>query len=158
MKRRRANYMARINRCPTPRQLEMGGTVTSDAVANAVQRERKRSERAKSWEDDFAFHVQAHRLPPITRKFQFARSLGRKWEADFAYPDRQLLIEVDGGIWRKGGGAHSHPMQILRDMSKGNDAAYLGYHVLRFTSDEVRNGSAVAFLIRVLSSRGWTRE
>jgi very-short-patch-repair endonuclease len=141
-----------------PRQLELGGTLTNSAVAAAMKRERNRAERSKSWEDDFAFHVKAQHLPPIMRKYQFAHTLGRKWEADFAYPDRHLLIEIDGGIWRKGGGAHSHPTQILRDMEKGNDAAFLGYRVLRFTSDQVRDGHAVAFLIRILNKQGWTRE
>lgn len=156
--RRRRSYFARLAARPIPRQLEIGGTVTNGAVSDAVNRERRRAKRSKSWEDEFAFRVAANRLPPISRKFKFALSIGRKWEADFAYPDRGLLIEIDGGIWRRGGGAHSHPTQILRDMTKGNDAAYLGYRVLRFTSDQVRNGDAVAFLIRFLSKQGRTRE
>lgn len=143
-----------------PSQLELAGTITSAQVAGAFARtNRRKRNRGDSAEGDFGVHVRAHRLPPIQRKYLFAkRALGRKWEADYAYPEYGLLIEIDGGVWRRGGGAHSHPTQILRDMEKGNDAALLRYHVLRFTTDQVANGEAIAYLQRVLHERGWCRE
>lgn len=142
-----------------PRQLDLHGTVTSEVIGRAYLRQQRKREQVKCWEDDFEFQVKAHRLPPIVRKFLFAKQpLGRKWESDFAYPQWKLLIEIDGGVWRRGGGAHSHPSNIERDIEKGNDAALLGYHLLRFTSGQVRSGEAVAFLIRVLAQRGWRRQ
>jgi very-short-patch-repair endonuclease len=133
-----------------PAQLELGGTVTSAVVGRAYAAVERKRRANKSWEDDFEFHIRARRLPKPIRQFRFAESLGRKWQADFAYPKRKLLIEIDGGVWRKGGGAHSHPSNILRDMEKQNDATRLGFYVLRFTSDQVRTGEAIDFLIQVL--------
>ena len=86
-------------------------------------------------------------------QYQFARELGRFWTADFAWPDLKLLVEVDGGIWRSGGGAHSRPSAILRDMAKHNDATLLGWRVLRFSTDEVKSGHALRFVERMMVSR-----
>jgi very-short-patch-repair endonuclease len=155
--KRGGGTMARVHRAPRARQLEMHG-LTADPVRVAYDRQQRKREASASWEDDFDYAVKSHLLPVITRKFLFAKQpLGRRWEADFAYPDLKLLIEIDGGVWRRGGGAHSHPSNIQRDMEKSNDAALLGYRQLRFTSDQVRNGEAVAFLIRVLAACGWVR-
>jgi len=142
-----------------PRQLTLAGTVTTSVVGRAWMRAQRHAQHGQSSEDTFALVVKASGLPAIRRRFLFARQvLGRKWEADFAYPEYRLLIEIDGGIWRRGGGAHSHPSAILRDIDKANDAAYLGYHVLRFTTDHVRHGHAIRYLTQVLESRGWQKE
>jgi len=140
-----------------PRQIELHG-MTSHEVRDAYARQQRKRENVKDWEDEFDFQVRARHLPPITRHYLFAkRQLGRKWESDFAYPELNLLIEIEGGLWRRGGGAHSRPANIERDIEKANDAALLRFHTLRFTTTEVRNGNAIAFLIRVLTDRGWTR-
>lgn len=64
-------------------------------------------------------------------------------------------MEIEGGIWMRaygrGGGAHSRPMNILRDMEKGNLAAKLGWRVFRFTTQEFKNGTAHSFMQAVLS-------
>lgn len=152
---KRNPFAARVQR---PKQIEIGGLAPDPFMQRTWAKRQRKHEREKSWEDDFAFQVQEHRLPQITRKFLFAKqALGRRWEADFAYPDLHLLIEIDGGVWRRGGGAHSHPSNIERDIEKSNDAALLGYCTLRFTSTAVRNGTAIAFLLKVLHDRGWTR-
>ena len=49
-----------------------------------------------------------------------------------------------------GGGAHSNPRDIERNMRKRNDAALLGYTVLAFTPRDVTAGNAIAFTQRVL--------
>lgn len=117
---------------------------------------RKLAARAKreQFERMFAQQFAALRLAAPLPQFKFAKALGREWTADFAWPDLKLLLEVDGGVWRRGGGAHSHPSNILRDMEKQNDATLLGWRVLRFSTDEVKSGHAVRFVERVMDSRG----
>lgn len=139
---------------PSPRQLNFDGMVT-DARIRSHARAVPPLAKGSAAEDLFAFHVRCHRLPPISRHFKFALSIGRRWEADFACEEYRVLIEIDGGVWRKGGGAHSRPTNILRDMRKSNDAALLGWAPLRFSPAEVKSGDAIAFLQRVLRARGW---
>ena len=73
---------------------------------------------------------------------------GRKFAADYAFPEQKLLIEIDGGVygfrftdkdgnksWRRGG--HSSISGQLADMEKTNYAAMAGYRVMRFTPKQL---------------------
>lgn len=55
----------------------------------------------------------------------------RKWRFDYALLEHKIAIEVEGGIWMKGGGAHSRPANIERDMEKYNQAMALGWRIIR---------------------------
>jgi very-short-patch-repair endonuclease len=55
------------------------------------------------------------------------------WKADFAWPAQKLIVECEGGIWKRGGGGHSHPLGIERDIEKYNAATLLGWRILRLT-------------------------
>lgn len=77
----------------------------------------------------------------------------RKWKFDWAWPDRFIAMEIEGGIWRKGGGAHSRPANIIRDIEKYNEAALAGWTVLRVTHDMLRNGEAFNLVERAYLSR-----
>lgn len=67
----------------------------------------------------------------------------RLWRFDFAIPAYRLGIEIDGGVWRPGGGAHSHPSNIMRDIEKSNHATISGWHLLRFTDKEIRSSESI---------------
>lgn len=79
----------------------------------------------------------------------------RRFRLDFAWPDRMLAVEVEGGIYR--GGGHTHVKDLKRDMEKGNLLALDGWRLLRFHGDQVRSGEAVDLIRRALDlppSRG----
>jgi len=112
------------------------------------------------FEETFAFQCRAYKLPPFVMQFSIQNSdhpdnKRRRYRFDFCFPDYWLIAEIDGGVWRAGGGAHSHPIDIERNMRKGNDAILHGYSVLHFLTDEVRNGKAISYTQKVLFSRGW---
>lgn len=99
-------------------------------------------------EELFAFQVRVSNLPPAQREHAFARDIGRQWRFDFAWPDRQIAAEIEGGIWT--GGRHSRGAGFSKDIVKYNAAAELGWFVFRFSGDDVNNGSALAQIERVL--------
>lgn len=104
----------------------------------------------------FDFQCRALRLPEFRQQFQFAKAaFNRKWQADFYFEHYQVLVEINGGIWMGGKGAHSRPGNIQRDMEKLNAATLLGLWSLEFTTKEVTNGTAVAFTQKVLTRLGW---
>lgn len=155
-----------------PKQSEMGGMETSAAVSllASVQRKQKRkTSQNKVGEELFDFQCRSHRLPPHVWKFKLMKSeqtprkdgkpIPKMWEFDFAWPEFKLIVEINGGVWRPGGGAHSHPIDITRNMTKQNDAALAGFVVLQFTPDEVKHkdAPAISFTQRVLHARGWHR-
>ena len=73
-------------------------------------------------------------LPVPVSEYVFASN--RRFRLDYAYPSHRVGIEVEGGIWRRGGGAHSHPTNILRDIEKHNLLVLLGWRVIRATPDK----------------------
>jgi very-short-patch-repair endonuclease len=143
---RRAWELALQNRLtPKPSQTP---TVTPDAPPK-VSRSRRAS-RAFDFEALFAFQLQASGAPQWERQYRFAHELGREWRWDFAWPGLKLAVEIQGGIWKKGGGAHSHPTDILRNMAKHNDGAKLGWRLLQFSTDEVKSGEGLAYTMTVI--------
>ncbi|WP_262246999.1 endonuclease domain-containing protein [Parapedobacter soli] len=61
----------------------------------------------------------------------------RRFRFDYAIPEYKIAVEKDGGVWMKGGGAHSRPSNILRDMEKLTLAAVDGWIVIRRTPQEL---------------------
>jgi hypothetical protein len=111
-------------------------------------------------EETFAFQCRAYKLAVVEKFFlassgTFKPMVGKKgqrtgWIFDFSIVGAHLLVEIDGGIWRAGGGAHSHPLDLTRNMHKRNDAALAGYRVVAFTPEEVKSGTAIAFVRKMV--------
>lgn len=130
-------------------------------LLSAKPRGRPKKADEDAADRQFLFQCNALKLPPVFAQWKFPRSdrpkvRESKWRTDFVMHDFKLMIEIDGGIWIKG--AHSHPQDIIRNMTKGNDAALLGYTVLHFTPSEVKSGHAVSFTQKVLTAKGWINE
>ena len=58
----------------------------------------------------------------------------RRWRFDFAIPEYKIAIEIDGGVWTYG--RHNRAQGYIADMAKFNEAAALGWVVLKFTPQE----------------------
>lgn len=68
----------------------------------------------------------AHGLPEPVAEFRFHK---REWRFDFAFTEAKIAVEFEGGVWTQG--RHTRPGGFLRDMEKYNEAAILGWRVLR---------------------------
>lgn len=88
------------------------------------------------------------------REHQFFE--GRRWRFDFALLGgyekyrSNYAIEIEGGAFIQG--RHTRGVGFIKDMEKYNHAALLGWRVLRFTPKQVLDGSAIAFIRKVLES------
>ena len=71
---------------------------------------------------------------------------GRRFEADFFWPRLKLVLEVDGGVWMPAGG-HTTGTGYTKDRRRDQLAAAQGISTVRFTSEQVRNGEAIAFCV-----------
>lgn len=60
---------------------------------------------------------------------------------DFAIPDLKIGIEVDGGMWMKGG--HTSGVGASRDREKDDLSLRDGWIVYRCTPDMVKSGHAI---------------
>jgi very-short-patch-repair endonuclease len=95
-------------------------------------------------EEFFAMCCRVENLEPV-REFRFCE---RKWRFDFAFPNRRLAVEVEGGIWNAG--RHNRASSIEAEMVKYNTAARLGWMVLRYSTEMVESGQAIAEVLEVL--------
>ena len=69
----------------------------------------------------------------------------RKWRFDFAWPNKKIAVEIEGGIWTQG--AHVRGNHFVSDMEKYNAAAKLGWFVFRFTPQQFKHNQVQAFLL-----------
>lgn len=77
----------------------------------------------------------------------------RKWRWDFAWPDRMIAVEIQGGTEKHYLGDQSHhstPQGYRNDLEKQREGQRLGWQVFAFTGLEVRNLSALRFLVGVM--------
>jgi len=97
-------------------------------------------------EDTLAFHIRAAGLPEPEREYRFHPV--RRWRFDFAYPDKMMAIECEGGTWS--GGRHSRGQGFEDDCIKYNTAAIMGWVVLRFTGKLINNWYAISVIEEAL--------
>lgn len=86
------------------------------------------------------------------RKWRFDFILGRRasigdWVA-MKVEHLMIAIEIQGAIWIQGG--HSRGSGYMRDIEKHNEATLLGWRILKFTPEQVKNGEAIKFIKRLL--------
>lgn len=98
-------------------------------------------------EDQLLLQIRAMQLPEPHREYRFAPK--RRWRADFAWPERWVLAEVEGGIYTRG--RHVRPQGYNSDCEKYNTAQILGWKVMRFTSQMIEDGTAINTLMEVLA-------
>lgn len=80
----------------------------------------------------------------------------RQWRLDFAWLDELLALEINGGTFRKGGGAHTGA-GFKRDVEKYCAAYELGWTVIVVMPENVRQGRALQVVERRLRiiRQGW---
>lgn len=137
--------LPRVRSWETPGDVSV--KVETDRMGTAAQRQLKQA-KASHLEREllFALRVAGLKVPQPELEFRFHAS--RKWRFDLAWPDRRLAVEVEGGIWASG--RHNRAPGFIADCDKYNEAALLGWRVLRVTQAHIESGAAVAWIRRAL--------
>ena len=99
-------------------------------------------------EATFDLQVKAERLPVPEQEYKF--HLGRDWRFDFAWPDKMLAVEVEGGT--RNNGRHNRHDGYQKDCEKYNSAQLLGWRVLRYTGEMVKSGVAIDQVSKAIRS------
>lgn len=97
-------------------------------------------------EEAFARQIALVGLPDPEREYGFHPA--RRWRFDFAWPDALVAAEIEGGVWVRG--RHTRGSGFVNDCRKYNEAAILGWKVLRFPGGWVESGEAIEMLERCL--------
>lgn len=88
---------------------------------------------------EFLSQVRLAGLPEPEREYKFHPV--RRWKFDFCWPSKMVAVELEGGTWT--GGRHTRPVGFEKDCEKYNEAAIMGWKVLRFTANMIRSGEAL---------------
>jgi hypothetical protein len=86
------------------------------------------------------------KVPQPVTEYRFHPT--RKWRFDYAWPEKSLALEEEGAIWVQG--RHTRGKGYENDIEKYNEAAVLGWTVLRATSKHVADGRALAWVQEML--------
>ena len=76
---------------------------------------------------------------------------GRRYRWDVGWASQRLLVEVQGGIWAKGG--HSSGVGLTRDIEKLNSAVLAGWRVLAVTACHIKSGQALIWIQEALAQK-----
>lgn len=122
-----------------------------EKAINAAHREQYPDAKPGSeYEEALAWQIShCSNVPCPERQVQLLET--RKFTVDFVWRKQRIAVEIDGGLWMqnqvgRGGGAHSRPANIIRDMEKSNLVQRAGYRFFRFTTTQVMNGEALEFI------------
>ena len=96
----------------------------------------------------FLFRCKVFKLQMPVSEFRFDPS--RRWRFDFAWPDKKIAVECEGGIWS--GGRHTRGSGYQKDLEKYNSAALQGWSVFRFDSNAITSGKAIKVITEALKN------
>lgn len=83
-----------------------------------------------SW---FPLSCKEYGIPEPTTEYKFHQT--RRWRLDFAWVEKKVAIEVNGGTWISG--RHNRGNGYINDMEKMNALQMLGWRVLQFTPQQL---------------------
>jgi hypothetical protein len=72
--------------------------------------------------------LRAKGLPLPKAEYEFHHE--RAWRFDYFWPAAGLALEVDGGVFQRGGGRHNRGAGYRGDLEKKNAAACYGYRMI----------------------------
>jgi len=94
------------------------------------------------------FQMRALRIAGYEREFRFWE--GRKHRFDYAWPKIKLAVEVEGGVHIRG--RHTRGTGFIKDCEKYNEAAILGWTVIRVHTNSIKDGTGVLSVKRALDA------
>lgn len=122
------------------------------AVKNRLAIEEAAGDYRQQLVRGLLYSLKVARLPKPVTEYVFMQD--RDFRFDAAYPQEKVAIEVEGGTGHGGGKSrHTTPSGFKKDCEKYGEAAVLGWCLLRFPPDMLRDGSAVAMIGRALKAR-----
>lgn len=92
---------------------------------------------------------EAHGLPVPVMEYAFAKDIGRKWQFDFLF-EGCVALEVEGLAAGGSEGRHQKIGGWIADMEKYNEAAIMGYVLIRCTTGDIKSGKVFATIRRAL--------
>lgn len=110
----------------------------------------RKPNKATLQHDYFTALVKSDLKLDIVKEHKFLPN--RRFRFDYAILEYKIAVEVEGGIWLKGGGAHSRPANILRDMEKYTLASVDGWVVIRRTPQQLITNETLLLIKKAIQN------
>jgi very-short-patch-repair endonuclease len=101
-------------------------------------------------EEEMARQLREAGLSEFRRNARFVA--GRRYEADFWFPELRLALEVDGGVFLPRGG-HTSGVGYTNDRERDVEATLQGILTVRYTSEQVKSGYAIETFQQIYRQR-----
>lgn len=122
---------------------KLSGRIVRQGLGIAPAPKRSKAPKVPS-KGEALLLAQIERLGLPTPVLEHRFLLHRRYRFDFAWPDRKLAVEVEGGTWVDG--RHSRGAGFEADCEKYALAVLAGWRVIRATTGQVRNGKALKWI------------
>lgn len=119
-------------------------------IAEYRRAPQKQKKPRRDYKAEFLIQLCVAGLPLPQAEVMFAHP--RRWRFDWAYPDRSIAIEYQGGNYT-GKGGHNTVKGLKNDYEKFSEAAIRGWMLILIDSGSVRDGRAVTWVERALRAR-----
>lgn len=96
--------------------------------------------------DIFIALCKANGIPAPDTEHKFHPT--RRWRFDYAWIEQRIALEVEGGVWI--GGRHTSGAGFVKDMEKYNEAACLGWRVIRCQPKQLASGAMIDTIQRAM--------
>ena len=96
-------------------------------------------------------HLLSERGLKPTQEYKFHPE--RRWLFDYAFPERLLAVEVEGGIYN--GKAHGSISGIKRDIEKYSEAAAYGWRIVRVLPEDIGKKKTIDLIFRAYNATEW---
>lgn len=116
-------------------------------VRKAAREQKRKAVEAERRE--FVTHCRVCGLPKPTPEYAFHPDRG--WRFDWAWPDRMVALEIEGGAFVRG--RHTRGAGFEADLEKYSEAAALGWRIVRVLPKQLYDGRTVLWLRRALEIR-----
>ena len=83
----------------------------------------------------------------VTPEYKFHPS--RRWRFDYAILSHMIALEVEGGVFIQG--RHTRGSGFVKDMEKYNEAARLGYRLIRVQPEELFTDYTIKLIEDIIS-------
>ena len=113
----------------------------NDKAVNPTEKVRQRANK-RPLTDAFTAICRSELRMEVVKEFRFHPT--RRWRFDYAILSHKIALEVEGGVFT--GGRHTRSKGFLGDMEKYNEAARLGWTVVRVIPAELYTRKTVQLL------------
>ena len=83
-------------------------------------------------------------IPARIKLYNFPGIQKKHWRVDYCWSSDMLIVEIEGGVFKEGGGGHNRGAGYRNDVIRHNTLKEMGYTVFQFLPEHLPKQSTYA--------------